>query len=307
MYRSIEQAGASLQDGVIALGNFDGVHLGHQVLIKEAIANKGQHLCGVLTFSPHPAQILTGQQVPLLTPDEIKIRLLKKSGLDVVVVQPVDSHFLSLSKEAFVSQILVDGLRIKHVVVGHDFRFGHYAAGDVTYLASAGHRFSFLVHVIEPVLVDGERCSSSAIRSYLNQGDMAKAHAMLGRHYSIVGRVMKGQQLGKKLGFATANIMPFSGFCLKNGVYATITRVFEGESYQDYPSATNVGTRPTVTHEKTVVVESHCLDVELDLYDKEIEIFFYRRLRDEEKFESLELLKQQIVKDCITARGLLME
>ena len=307
VYRSVEQAGLSLQSGALALGNFDGVHMGHQALIKETIANKNRHLCGALTFSPHPAQILTRQQIPILTPDETKISLLQRYGLDVVVVQPVDTCFLSLSKEDFVHQVLVDGLKIRHVVVGHDFRFGHQAQGDVGYLASAGQDLGFLVHVIEPVMVGGERCSSSAIRIFFGQGDMAKANAMLGRHYSVVGRVIKGQQLGKKLGFATANIKPFSGFSLRHGVYATITRVFEGKSYRDYVSATNVGVRPTVTEEKTVVIESHCLDVELDLYDQEIEIFFHQWLRDEEKFASHELMRQQMVKDCIKARDLLLE
>lgn len=301
-FYSVQQTADHLAHGALAIGNFDGVHLGHQALIKKILELKGAYKSGVLTFSPHPAAILTANPHTRLTTDTDKIHLFRLLGVDVTVIEKVDAAFLATTPEQFVQETLVEKLKVKHVVVGHDFSFGKKKAGNVALLQSLGQKLGFQVHAIQPVMIEGQRCSSTTIRQFLRAGKLPQAQAMLGRPYSLRGTVIRGNQLGGSLGFRTANIMPFAGFCLSNGVYASITRVYEETGYKDLVSATNVGTRPTITDDQAVVVETHCLDENPYLYDQEIEVFFVQLLRDEEKFASTTALQEQVQKDCLKVR-----
>jgi riboflavin kinase/FMN adenylyltransferase len=257
-----------------------------------------------MTFSPHPQEVLKkGLPFFHLTSDQEKLDLLA-NFVDVVLVQKDDREFLALSAKDFIDDILVKELQVKNVIVGDDFTFGKMAHGNALFLKKLGDQHGFATHIIEPVLINNERCSSSRIRAYLRAGDLLAANAMLTRPFFLGGMVREGQKQGRLLGFRTANIHPPPGFSLRHGVYATVTRVVLGNVTKDYLSATNVGTRPTVTDQLDVVVESHCLDQEIDLYDRYIKIFFIERLRDEVKFSSMAALREHIEKDCLKVREL---
>src|SRR5579871_4633445 len=265
LFWSVDDVRNSMNGGALAIGNFDGVHRGHQALI--AKAKQTSAITGVLTFTPHPATLLTKQQdYFLLTSDEQKIGLLAKFGVDVAIIHRIDAEFLRLSPEAFIDDILVKQLQVGHVIVGSDFAFGHQAAGDINMLLSLAQTRGFAVFVVDPVTKDGHRVSSTRIRQHLQNGELDAATKMLGRAFSLRGLIKSGQQRGAGLGFKTANIVPDKGFLLKRGVYATVARMFEGAQYRDFVSVTNVGVRPTISNEKILVVETHCLDQELHLY-----------------------------------------
>ncbi len=305
IYRSVDEAGKTLAHGAVALGNFDGVHLGHQALIKMANSLKVEALSGVLTFSPHPSVILhPGRAHFSLTSDEEKVRQFARLDVDVAIMQKTDEEFLRLSPENFVERILIGELGVKHVVVGEDFSFGSGARGNVLTLRKLGVPLGMLTHVVPPVLVNGERCSSSAIRQYLRNGNVASANAMLDRAFSFSGTVRPGLKQGRVLGFPTANLLPPPGFDLCHGIYATITRVKSSDGHQDFLSATSIGVRPTIGPNLHCLVETHVLDQDLDLYDQDLQIFFIERLRPEIKFASLEALRKQIGEDCEQIRAL---
>jgi riboflavin kinase / FMN adenylyltransferase len=302
VFYSVDTAANCMNHGALAIGNFDGVHIGHQALLKKALSVKGAYNSGVLTFSPHPQNILKKIQHTCLTPDNDKIRILSTFGLDVAIIQPVSHEFLTLSPQRFVEDILVKKLGVDHVIVGHDFSFGEKAQGNTELLEQLGLTLGFSVHIIPPVMVNQQRCSSSTIRELLSLGHITKANAMLGRHYSLRGTVVTGNRLGGPLGFNTANLRPFAGFFMRHAIYASITRVYDAQGYKDYVSATNVGVRPTVSDDNMVVVESHCLDSNPELYGKDIEVFFIDYIRDEEKFASITSLKEQVQRDCRAIR-----
>lgn len=283
-----------LSNGSVAIGNFDGVHLGHQRLIAHALSLKGQHHAGVLTFSPHPHQLLRPAEPHFsLTSDQEKIAQFERLGLDVAVVLDIDKQFLELSAEEFIRRVLRNALKVKHVVVGEDFTFGKAARGDVTSLKNLCAEHNIAVHVIDAVKCGSTRCSSTAIRAYLRAGAVDEARAMLGRSFSVIGRVVSGQGLGKEFGFATANLMPAPGFSLALGIYASVVRVDNDE----FIAATSVGVRPTVCDDNVVVIEAYCLDASPDLRGREIEVFFIERLRDEIKFPTITALQEQVQKD----------
>lgn len=302
VFYSVDEAADNMAHGALAVGNFDGVHLGHQALIRETLKLKGQFNSGVLTFSPHPQEILQKKAQIYLTTDEDKIRIFSRLGIDVVVIEPINQEFLSLSPKCFVENILVKKLGAKQVIVGHDFTFGEKAEGNVEMLRSLGSLFGFGVFVVPPVMVNNERCSSSRVRELLALGQVTLANAMLGRHYSLRGTVITGRKLGGPLGFSTANLKPNPCFGVRRGVYATITRVYEQQNSKEYLSATNVGVRPTISHDDELIVESHCLTGNPDLYGKSIEVFFVQYLRDEEEFDSITALQEQVQKDCLMIR-----
>lgn len=299
IFWSVDDVGTTLAGGALAIGNFDGVHLGHQALIKKAHHVKGRNNCGVLTFSPHPNEVLKKSKSHFyLMTDQEKIEALSRLGVQVAIVQRINEAFLKISPRAFVDQVLVNRLKIKHVVVGEDFSFGNQALGDVDLLNAQGRVQGFITHVVDPVLFKGERCSSTAIRNYLRAGDVLMANGMLGRWFSLGGVVTSGQKKGGVLGFSTANLPPHPGLALCHGVYATVTRVPTSSGHQDLLSATNVGVRPTVAKEDKVVIETHCIDREIDLYDQFIRVFFVEYLRKEIRFASIEALQEQVRQDC---------
>lgn len=296
-FNSANEAHDALKDGAVAIGNFDGVHLGHQALIDRALKLRGENCAGVLTFSPHPREILQNEPLFYLTSDDQREDLFEHLGVDVAILQKIDTAFLSMSAEEFIEKVLIHELKVRHVVVGNDFTFGHHALGDVAMLKALGAKHGFTTHVVSEVATLYKRCSSSAIRSFLHNGDVKSAHAMLGRPFSVRDVVRHGQKKGAGLGFRTANLVPKAGFDLRRGIYATVTRVFSQQN-ADYLSATSVGVRPTVTDDPTLVVETHVLNKTLALYDQTIEVFFIAWLRDEIKFASLDKLIAQIQKDC---------
>jgi riboflavin kinase / FMN adenylyltransferase len=304
VFWSVDEVLDEMRFGTLAIGNFDGIHLGHQQLMKMAEYDKGKFCSGVLTFSPHPHEILYKKNLFYLTCDEQRLAIMKNLSLDVVIIHRIDQEFLNLSPQEFVENILLKKLKIGQVIVGDDFTFGKKALGKIDSLILYGKKFGFKVKIIKPVLVENEHCSSSKIRKYLSEGNLSLANKMLGRPFSLLGSVKSGQKKGGQLGFKTANIIPPNGFLLFKGVYATLTRVFLNNGFADYLSATNVGFRPTVTNEKKLIVETHCLDQDLMLYGQKIEIFFIKFLRGEMKFNSILDLKNQVQKDLEHVRNL---
>lgn len=305
LFESLDDVPRTLHHCALAIGNFDGVHLGHQALIAQVCRIKEAGLRGALTFSPHPALLLAPAKEHFsISSDEQKARLLLALGLDFLIIYPLTREFLGLSPDAFVDQILVNKLKVSDVVVGEDFSFGAKALGKVPLLAQKAEAQGFSLHVVPDVLLHHERVSSSAIREHLSKGEVALAREMLTRPYALMGRVSSGQGLGTPLGFATANLMPPRGFGLAHGIYATMTRVYFNDGVKDFLSATSVGTRPTVTDSAQVVVETHCLDQAVNLLGLDIEIYFIAWLRDEEKFSGVAALQAQVQQDILQVRQL---
>ncbi|MCA9508307.1 MAG: bifunctional riboflavin kinase/FAD synthetase [Myxococcales bacterium] len=306
VFYSCNELGDFLKGGTIAIGNFDGVHLGHQALIHKVNEIKGHHPGGVLSFEPHIQQFLSPKKDFFrLMSGHHKIQELRNYALDVVVIHILDRNFLSLSPAEFVTKILKKQLKVDHVVVGEDFSFGSRAQGNISDLVSLAKKVDIHVHVVPDLMVEKQRCSSSAIRKNLMSGELNIARCMLGRSYSLFGKVQADQKMGAQLGFATANLRPLN-FYLKRGVYASMTRVFNKDGHQDFLSATNVGVRPSISAAEELVVETHCLDQLLELNQKNLEIFFIAFLREEIKFPCLKALQEQVQKDFQAVRQLFL-
>jgi len=302
VYFSLDSLPDTVRGGAVTIGNFDGVHRGHQALIKALGETKNKRSKGVLTFSPHFVEYLQPERKLFrLSSDTQKAELLKRYGADFVVIQKLSQEFLSMSPADFIKIVLREKLACTDLVVGDDFCFGARAEGRLKDLACAADEGAFKLHVIKSKTVAGERCSSSAIRKYLSEGNLLQAQNMLGRPFSLRGQVSKGQGIAQGLGFGTANIIPEANFGLARGVYATITRV----NNQNFISATNVGVRPSVSATPILTIETHCLDQKLDLASCELEIFFLKHIRPEIKFESLDALKDQVQKDLTHIRAIL--
>ncbi len=270
---------------VVAIGNFDGLHLGHQVLLKKA-ADLAQNL-GVesvaFTFTPHP------RNAPRLMSDQFKKQGILRLGIDRVVFQEFTPEFAARTPQEFMDQILVRDLRAEHVFVGPDFAFGFKASGNIDTLKAES---KIKAHIIEPVMVDGELCSSSAIREAIKNGDLVKASQFLGRPFSLTGIVTHGSKRGHQLGFPTANLAVEQEVLPPCGVYEVRWGSVKG--------VTNIGHRPTFGGDAQTFVETHFLDFAEDIYGKHIEIELLSFIRPEMKFESAEALKNQIHQDIAT-------
>ncbi len=300
---------ATLEDVVAApscvtIGNFDGVHRGHQLLLQRTVSaahDRGTR-AAVVTFDPHPAVVLRPELAPKsLTTLDQRIALLAQTGIDLIVVLPFTRELSELTPEAFIQQVLVDRLEARRVIVGLNFRFGHGAAGDAVTLVEAGQIHGFDVEAVALRQLDALPVSSSAIRDALGRGDVDFASRALGRDFRIVGQVVAGDGRGRTIGVPTANLDVPSGLVLPaHGVYAGIAAV----NGQHWPCVTNVGVRPTVTQGQQESVETHLLDApaDLDLYGGELEVTFAHHIRDEMKFASLDELVAQIRQDCAVAR-----
>jgi riboflavin kinase / FMN adenylyltransferase len=290
---------AALRPTAIALGNFDGVHRGHQQVI-QALADldaAGSYLT-VVTFDPHPQAFFTGQVRTLLTPLAEKSQQLDDLGVSQLILLPFNQALAALSPAEFVAQILVQQLEAKAISVGFNFRFGHKRSGNAEDLRAIAANYGIQVNVVAPQLFEGERISSSAIRAALEQGDLQQANRLLGRSYSLVGEVVEGDRLGRTLGFPTANLrLPEQKFLPRTGVYAI--RV-ESDGLEQ-PGVMNLGYRPTVDGTK-LVVEAHLLDWSGDLYGQTLTVSLEQFLRSEQKFPDLAALKAQIQQDCDRAR-----
>lgn len=302
---------------VLTIGNFDGLHVGHQRIIQQAIqkARALQGQCVAMTFTPHPQSVLR-PDLPLpqrITTDEEKRTLFAELGVDLLIEQPFTQDFASISAEEFFETVIDRTIGAEAIVIGYDFGFGKNREGSIRTLTElARHRGIELTLVSAQVLSPENRevISSSRVRDYLLKGELKSANALLGREFSYRGVVVTGDGRGRKIGFPTANLQLVgtgveSKLTLPHGVY--VTRAFiEGK---EYPSVTNIGIRPTFSSESTyfpLCIECHLLDSNLDLYGQEIEIRFVTRLREERKFAGIAELKAQIVEDIRCAREVLM-
>ncbi len=298
-----DRAGAA-----VTIGNFDGVHVGHGAMIARVCvaARQGDLATCGLTFEPHPREVFTPENAPTrLTSLREKLELLGALGLDRTHVQRFTRTFAGLTPEAFVEQVLVRTLRARWVMVGDDFRFGARRAGDVATLRALGKAHGFEVETMSTVMQDGVRVSSSAVREALAAGKLAHAARLLGRNYSISGRVVHGDKLGRTLGFATANIQLRHNRPPLNGIFAVR---LHGAGTAARDAVASLGVRPTVKAAGArAVLEVHVFDFNEDLYGRHVRVEFVEKIRDEEKYEGLEALKRQIALDCAEARRLLAD
>lgn len=295
----------ALKGVALAIGNFDGVHRGHQAVIRAAIevARTDSKPGGVMTFEPHPRQFFQPDK-PLfrLTPEPVKLDLFTALDLDLAVVLPFDKALASLPARDFVREILLDGLSVSHVVTGSDFHFGKGRDGNPDVLRALGDELGFDVTVVEP---QGSGCtvySSTQVRNCLRQGDVRKAAEILGHWWRIAGAVTGGDKRGHGLGFPTANVAVPDGLELMHGIYAV--RVYAGAD--QYDGAAYLGTRPTFDDGKPVI-ETFLFDFSGDLYGQEIAVEFIEFLRGDQKFETPESLVSQMQEDCEQARAILGE
>jgi riboflavin kinase/FMN adenylyltransferase len=311
LLRHFEDVPGDLQGTVVAIGNFDGVHRGHQVVLGIAAAEakrRGTKL-GVLTFEPHPRSFFKPDEPPFrLTPFRIKTRHLQDLGVDVAYVLGFDHAMAQRSAEGFVEDVLVKGLGAAHVVVGSDFCYGNKRGGNATTLAEAGRRFGFGVTAVTPQAGgDGRVYSSTLIRAQLQDGDPIAAAMALNRPWEIEGRVEHGDQRGRLLGFPTANMALGEFIHPKLGVYAVKAAVDDaGDGLQWIGGVANLGSRPTVGGTR-VQLETHLFDYAGDLYGRHLRVALLGFIRPEMKFSGLDQLKAQIAADSETARHLLAD
>jgi riboflavin kinase / FMN adenylyltransferase len=284
----------------IALGNFDGIHRGHLEVIRPVLANDNSALYKtVVTFAPHPQQYFTGQPRQLLTPHQERAVILERLGIQQLILLPFDRELVKLSPQEFVDWILDRQIQAKFISVGEDFRFGNQRAGAATDLVNLTAKLGIPTR-IAPLETDGDsRISSSRIRAALLAADLKLTQALLGRYYSIVGMVVSGQEIGRSIGFPTANLQyPAEKFLPRQGVYCV--RV-DTDTQTQLPAVMNIGKRPTVNGVNTTV-EVHLLDWDGDLYDREITVYLHHFLRTEQKFADLSALTSQIQADCTATR-----
>jgi riboflavin kinase/FMN adenylyltransferase len=281
----------------LALGNFDGVHKGHQGLIQavieKAAVNGGQALAFI--FEPHPAQILMPERAPrlLLTPQG-KADFLEKIGLDVLIYNPFSKEIAAWSPEQFVEKILINALQIREVFVGFNYTFGHRGAGTPEFLKELGEKFGFGVNIMAPVSYEGEPISSSLVRKALELGDIPTAYNMLGYHPIIEGLVVEGEHRGSQMGFPTANLGVETIYNIPGkGVYSAHAKI----GSQVYNCVVNIGSKPTFHQEYPISIEAHLMDFTGDIYGQKIRLSFLEKLRDEQRFNFLEELVSQIAKD----------
>lgn len=286
---------------VATIGNFDGVHLGHARVMGQVL-ERARALglpAVVITFEPLPHEYFVGSERPArLTGLRDKLIVLEHLGIDRVLCLRFDDHLASLEPEAFIQRILVDGLGVRYLVVGDDFRFGKGRVGDFAMLQRAGEAQGFEVTHTETYSIDGERVSSTRVRAALDAGQMALAHRLLGRNYQICGRVVHGDKIGRGLGYATANIRLDHHTTPVHGIYVVEV---EGLGPRPRPGVASIGTRPTVGG-TLKQLEVHLFDFEQDIYGRHINVALLHHLRDERKFGSIEALKAQMAIDLEQAR-----
>ncbi len=293
---------AAYASPILALGNFDGVHLGHQAIFHHvrsrvhAIQGTGM----VFTFEPHPARVLRPEHAPpLLTTFEQKMQLIAAEGIEVGLRVPFTDVFAQQQPKAFIQEVLCDTIGARELVVGYDFRFGHERAGTVKYLQEAASTYGYEVTVVEAISVAGLTVSSSNIRQLVRRGDVEDASRLLGRYYAIEGPVVEGFRRGRTIGFPTANVRSINEIVPQTGVYAVRVR------WRDEPldGVANVGYNPTFGND-VLSVEAHLFDFQADLYGETIRVEFVRKIREERKFDSVDSLIAQIAQDAEQARAI---
>ncbi|HTS50892.1 MAG TPA: bifunctional riboflavin kinase/FAD synthetase [Bryobacteraceae bacterium] len=301
IYRSLAEIPADFGPCAITIGNFDGVHLGHQEILRQVVEiarSEGWHSAAV-TFHPHPTKLVAPERAPrLLTTPEQRARLIEQRGVDEVLILPFDSSIAHLAPEDFVREILVDKLKTRAILVGDNFRFGHRAAGNVDTLEELGGKYSFETDVVLPVTWRNRLISSSAIRAAIDSGQVSIACRMLGRPYPLEGVVVHGAGVGSRQTVPTLNLQTDAEVLPKAGVYVTRTR--DLVQAREWPSITNVGYRPTFNGHG-LSIETYLLTALDGPAPSEISVEFLRWVRDERKFDSPEALKAQILRDVARA------
>jgi riboflavin kinase/FMN adenylyltransferase len=287
----------------LTVGNFDGVHLGHQAMLaelKRAAGRLGLPAC-VLTFEPHPREFFAPDKAPVrLTTLREKLELLAQCGVDRVHICRFNYRFAQIAAEDFIGEVVARGLGARWVLVGDDFRFGARRAGDVVMLKQAAPRRGFEVAALASIALEGERISSTAVREALAGGDLDRAGQLLGRAYSISGRVTRGDGLGRKLGFPTANVQMKHNRPPLTGIF---TVRLHGAAREPLPGVASLGVRPTVKQGGAPVLEVHVLDFSGDLYRRHVRVEFLHKFRDEEKYADLATLTKQIALDVENAKN----
>lgn len=308
LFRHPEEVSSDVRGGVIALGNFDGLHLGHQAVIGAALkrARKEGRPAAVMTFEPHPRAVFTPDLPPFrLTPLRIKVRLLEGMGIDYLYAQHFDRAFAALTAEDFCRDILARRLGVAHVVVGTDYVFGQGRQGDVAYLAAAGQRLGFAVTAVPPTLCKaGQVVSSTRVRDCLRKGRPTRAADLLGRPWEVEGRVEAGHARGRQLGFPTANLRLGEYLRPRLGVYAIRAGVDRGADTVWHPGVANLGKRPTFGLNDPLL-EAHLFDFTGDLYHQHLRVTLLAYLRPERAFPDMASLTAQIADDIKAARAAL--
>lgn len=302
--RGIENIPTQLHCAVVTIGNFDGIHLGHRLIIHKLVEEARREGCPaiVISFDPHPKMVIHPERRPfyLITPIEEKTRLLETLGVDAFLLIPFSLEYARTTAEEFIRGLLVERLRIQKIIIGHDTTFGRAMEGNEAFLREFGKRLGFGVEVMNAVRVGDTTVSSTRIREALLAGDVRLAASLLGRPYNLGGRVVPGYRRGVRLGFPTANIIPDKELVPARGVYA-VRVILGGTRYQ---GALSIGINPTFTDQKRSI-EVHILDFHEDIYDKTLDMFFIERLRDEIRFASPEELIAQIDRDIAQVREIL--
>ena len=287
----------------LTIGNFDGLHLGHQAMLArltEAARRLKVPSC-VMTFEPHPREFFAPDQAPTrLTSLREKLESLERAGIERVQICRFNFEFAKTTAEDFVARILHRGLAARWILVGDDFRFGARRAGDLSLLKQAEAECGFRVHAMSSVMVDGVRVSSTAVREALARGDMARAQRLLGRAYSISGRVVGGDRVGRKLGWPTANVLMKHNRPPLAGIFAVEVHGIEGRWL---PGVASLGVRPTLARDARPCLEVHLLDFARDIYGAHLRVDFLHKFRDEQKYADVETLKRQIALDVENARA----
>jgi riboflavin kinase/FMN adenylyltransferase len=300
--RGLHNLQGALSASVVTIGSFDGVHLGHQAILEQLLAHatKLQLPSVAIIFEPQPHEFFSGEKAPArLMRMREKAESLFAAGVDCVCCLHFNLKLQSLTASEFVQQVLVDGLSTKFLVVGDDFRFGCDRSGDFAFLQQAGKDFGFQVQDTHTFELFGERVSSTRIRKLLESSDLDQAEKLLGRPYSIAGHVGYGQQLGRQWGVPTANVELHRYRSPLRGVFAVVATLKNGRRVN---GVANVGVRPTLDDQLKPILEVHLLDFNDNLYGEMISVEFLKKLRDEQKFASLDLLKTQIFNDIDTAK-----
>ncbi len=309
VFRRLPKRPFKFRNPVVAIGIFDGVHRGHQTILKETVRRAGR-IRGTpmaITFHPHPLAVLNPRIVPsLLLSLKQRLEAFAACGIHATVVVPFTRSFSRWTPHQFVERLLVKALRVREVVVGHDFGFGAGRSGSLATLKLFGQQCGFQVHAVPPIRIGGQRVASHQIRDHIRRGDLNTAAQLLGRPVSVGGRVVRGMGRGKRFGFPTANFKIESGVLPKPGVYAVMAKA----GNRRYPGMANLGFRPTFlrpfAHSPTLpsqpLLEVHLFGLKKSLYGKRLEVAFHKRLRAEQRFPSADALAKQLARDAVLAQ-----
>jgi riboflavin kinase/FMN adenylyltransferase len=301
--RGVRNIKKKIESPVVALGNFDGVHLGHQEIFRRVKERSGEvrGTSVVYTFDPHPLKVLSpDKSPPLLTTFHKKMELIRGCGIDTVICADFNLRFAALCPRDFAGEVLSQKIGAMEVFVGQDYTFGRQKEGTINYLKKMGEEFGFKVNIVEPVSVDGNVASSSLVRDLLEEGQVSQAARLLGRHYCIEGKIVEGFKTGAVIGYPTANLDPRNELVPQTGAYA-VTMNIRGKSHD---GVANIGYNPTFKRDR-LSIEVHLFDFSKDLYSQEVDVCFIERIRDEREFSTSGELVKQIAKDIERAKEIL--